>query len=156
MNYFSFGAGGEDGVWEVTWGGPACRLGVLRVLPCCPKPSWAGCGLAPAGRIVHPSEILIVILQASAAGWHFQDSRNNSRNLPLSWQPFCWPDLGRLDWEKTRHKGANRESGQSQPASLSLPLPKPKGKDFSSPFGNSVEDRSQPLMPLYFDYAYLL
>lgn len=140
-------------VGGLTGGSPARHRGVLRVKLCCPNPSQAGCGLAQAGSVLHPTEILIVILLASAAGWDFQDSGSNSRNLPLSWLLFCWPGVGRLDGEKTGHKGANIV-GDHVP-SLPLFLLYSPSHRVRSPFGTCAEDRSQSLMALYFYYAHL-
>lgn len=124
-------------VGGLTRGSPACHLGVPRVQLCCPNPSRARCVLASAGRAVHPTEILIGILLASPAGRDFQDSGGNSRNLPLTWQLFHWPDLERLGREKTGHRGANIGSDQD-PSLPRFLFPSPS----LSGFGTSVEDRA--------------
>lgn len=73
--------------------------------------------------VVHPTEILMVIFLASIPGWDFQDSGSNSRNLPLGWQLFCWPDLG--DWTGRQDiKKPTCRVTTSQPASPSPPHPK--------------------------------
>lgn len=71
----------------LTWWATALHLGVLRVFAIQSPP-----GLAVVWHqlveVVHPTEILVAILLASAAGWDFQDSGSNSKNLPPSWQLF--------------------------------------------------------------------
>lgn len=65
----------------------ALHLGVLRVFAVQSPPGLTVVWHQLVG-IVHPTEILVAILLASAAGWDFQDGGSNSKNLPLSWQLF--------------------------------------------------------------------